>query len=1396
MKMNSKRWLSLLLTLAMVIGMLPVTVFAKDDDTVYLAFSSDVHTHGTNASSRVSEWLENVTDAASITSFKYMSFCGDHASAQHNLSESGYWESVQNVMDAVEESRVVGTGIYINGNHEHLNGNVNDTSNATAKKISENGKVFEENGYALYVFGAESSTQEFTTDKINTLDAQLDSWEEDGDIKTVFILSHFPIHSYGGRSTKNAASMISTLNKYAGALDIYFLWGHNHTNSDPNYDKVHTETIDTTAIDFTYLAAGCMSDSEYSPGSQSVKGKGLVSKLVDGKVKSLTYYDADGDVTLSYTVTETMETPTKVNTLNSGKYIIVADGMALTSVANNGYTNGNGYSYSGFDGAEVTISGDEITSTIEDDYVWELESAGDGGFYVKHAESGKYLCATYEGNGRGSTGTLYLSDSEKDTWTWDNSQEFVSEKSKKQLTWDNNVSNITSGNDDFFGIRTTGDAISFYTVDYTPSDEGGNEGGGDTGEGGGNEGGGDTTEPGDTPVISGQPTLANSLTNGYYIIVAENQTEYANNSYGGTEYDQALTSAAHTGYTNTNNYGYSGFEADHVTISNNKITDGAVGDMVWEIEASGSGYTIKHVASGKYLSATYTPNSSDAKDGKLFLDDSADVWTWDGDKKLTSANSTKSLTFDQEHDNNKDKIQSGNANLFTVRTTGDAISFYSCTLSGDGGNEGGGDTGEGGGNEGGGDTGEGGGNEGGGDTTEPGDTPVISGQPTLANRLSNGYYIIVAENQTEYANNSYGGTEYDQALTSDTHNGYTNTQSYSYSGLDADHVTISGSKITDGAVGDMVWEIEASGSGYTIKHVASGKYLSATYKNNNSDAKDGKLFLDNSADVWTWDGNKKLTSANSTKSLTFDQEHDNTKDTIQSGNANLFTVRTTGDAISFYTCTLSGDGGNEGGEQHTHTLTKTDATEATCTEDGNSAYWSCQCGMYFSDAEGKNEIQEDAWIIEATGHSIVRYAAKAATCTEIGWAAYERCSNCDYTTYAEIPATGHNFGDSQPTCSVCNAVNPDYEAPEVPATDVSLSKNTLTLAKDTTATLTATVTPGNTTDSLVWSSTNTVVATVDNGTITALAVGETIITVTAGTATDSCVVTVVDCIHTEQAVDAVEGDCVTPGHAAYTKCTKCGAILNGSDAPVYGDHGETEIRNRKDATPTEDGYTGDTYCTVCDELLEEGEPIPATGVVESAEVLLTVSDIRARAGTTDVTATVSVEDLPADGLGKLVLEIAYDDTVLKLTGVKDLGALGEFTEGRLDANPYIATWTNARARSTGNEVLELTFDVLKVEQLDANAELLSVSARECADASGEDLSCEVENPEVDVTIPGDANRDGYVSGKDLLVLRQYLVEMDVTIDESAADVNGDGYVSGKDVILMRQYLAEWDVELQ
>ena len=78
-----------------------------------------------------------------------------------------------------------------------------------------------------------------------------------------------------------------------------------------------------------------------------------------------------------------------------------------------------------------------------------------------------------------------------------------------------------------------------------------------------------------------------------------------------------------------------------------------------------------------------------------------------------------------------------------------------------------------------------------------------------------------------------------------------------------------------------------------------------------------------------------------------------------------------------------------------HKLTRTAAKAATCTEPGNNEYYTCgTCGKFFSDKDGKNEIAKDSWVINALGHSMTKTDAKAATCTEPGNSKYYTCGNC------------------------------------------------------------------------------------------------------------------------------------------------------------------------------------------------------------------------------------------------------------------------------------------------------------------------------------------------------------------------------------------------------------------
>ena len=106
------------------------------------------------------------------------------------------------------------------------------------------------------------------------------------------------------------------------------------------------------------------------------------------------------------------------------------------------------------------------------------------------------------------------------------------------------------------------------------------------------------------------------------------------------------------------------------------------------------------------------------------------------------------------------------------------------------------------------------------------------------------------------------------------------------------------------------------------------------------------------------------------------------------------------------------------------------AVAATCVTDGNSEYWSCdKCKKFFSDKDGKNEIEKDSWIISAFGHNMTHHSAAVETEDSDGNSEYWSCDRCkkffsdkDGKNEIEedswiIPATGHNYGSLIPEVS-------------------------------------------------------------------------------------------------------------------------------------------------------------------------------------------------------------------------------------------------------------------------------------------------------------------------------------------------------------------------------------------
>ena len=153
-----------------------------------------------------------------------------------------------------------------------------------------------------------------------------------------------------------------------------------------------------------------------------------------------------------------------------------------------------------------------------------------------------------------------------------------------------------------------------------------------------------------------------------------------------------------------------------------------------------------------------------------------------------------------------------------------------------------------------------------------------------------------------------------------------------------------------------------------------------------------------------------------------------------------------------------------------------------------------------------------------------------------------------------------------------------------PATGITLNKSELTLAAGNSDTsLTANVTPSDSTDTVVWSSNKPEVATVDpaTGKVTAVSAGEAVITAKAGTKTATCTVSVT-CAHSSlRPVAEKASNCTEKGWDAYKKCDLCGKLFDMSGNPI-SEIPYRALNTDHDFNTSEWGYKGsDGHAHAC-----------------------------------------------------------------------------------------------------------------------------------------------------------------------------------------------------------------------
>ena len=323
------------------------------------------------------------------------------------------------------------------------------------------------------------------------------------------------------------------------------------------------------------------------------------------------------------------------------------------------------------------------------------------------------------------------------------------------------------------------------------------------------------------------------------------------------------------------------------------------------------------------------------------------------------------------------------------------------------------------------------------------------------------------------------------------------------------------------------------------------------------------------------------------------------------------------------------------------------------------------------------------------------------------------------------------------------------EAITVKVTGVTLDKSEATLTEGETVSLTANVKPENASNkNVIWSSSNTSVATVTGGTVTAVSEGTAVITATTvdGGYTSSCTVTV-------------------------------SAKVGGGDDDNNGGN-----------TGDDNGDNGDN----------NGGDNGDGGEVNPDLPRVTVSSLKTTAGR-EIEISISIENNP--GIAGYDITLNFDNTILTPISV----TCGDVFSGEITSNldsgadlsklKFVTAMYSRASNSTVNGAI-VTFRFKVKDDASVGVTALTLDCK-VTNQKLDDISLNTVNGKVEIIdfIYGDINGDTKVDIKDAVLLAQHLAKWEVSINDSAADVNADGKVDIKDAVLLAQYLAKWDVIL-
>ena len=344
--------LKLLFVLVAFMAALPLMLTASAATQPYtvLVFASD---YESDATTTAATSLSNILDQIYATgdTVSQAVFCGDYT----NSGTTNYGTDATTAISAIKSA--VSSSLGSSVSTSFVQGG-SDTWNAS---LMASEGAHEYSNYILYVINPQgynpvnqgssyTASKTYVSNTATALNTYLQSLVSSGDKRPVFIVSYMPLHMTSATSSLSTGDnmfsyyLFNVINNAAANLDIFYLYGHNHSHGFDSYlggscaylakgaainipdytvttsSSTSTNKFNSYTLNFTYMNAGYIGNISGSAADSAATAS--VFKIYNDRV-TVSRYDG------------------------SGLHQLGAAGAYNTTSDNGAYNDSNGFVYSG-----------------------------------------------------------------------------------------------------------------------------------------------------------------------------------------------------------------------------------------------------------------------------------------------------------------------------------------------------------------------------------------------------------------------------------------------------------------------------------------------------------------------------------------------------------------------------------------------------------------------------------------------------------------------------------------------------------------------------------------------------------------------------------------------------------------------------------------------------------------------------------------------------------------------------------------------------------------------------------------------------------------------------------------------------------------------------------------